>query len=591
MSRNAGVVLCSSILGALLAALFLYYFVNNFDAALPRVLRGEKSSSFFSVTAGVFPCGQSAVAADAGRVYFFGCEALGCKSPSCESSLYLSEEGYQLHRFREVLFEGAWGLSSSADGQALILWKQEESSRLITTSEFRAESSAEGIDNSAALASAEAFLLSVSFGDLSAIADGNFERRPALALTPLRFSDPVHSVSLNNRQAFFVLKREQGLFVQRINLRHASFATDVNGDGAADLLTFEKGEGAPYWRLKLTNGLDSSFPERAGIRGQEMVWRLGDPNGVPVPCDYDGDGSLDLATYSPGFPGLASDRKGNWQIFFSEKKNSNAERFSESRFFTEYSSLKPRRYRSIYWGFGRARAMPADYDGDGACDIAVFEPETAVWRILLSGGGFNRTLASLAYPQAGQSRQWGLPGDIPLTGDLDGDSCADLLVVREAAGELLWFASFSPCLSGPREKGEKGEKGEKKEEKVISFGQAGDLPFVADFDGDGKAELMLYRKKEGKWLMRLADDSRLEIAWGVPGGEPFIGDFDGDEKWDLAFFSPSEKEPYRLKNSRYSDSLSRAFRDEPPAVTKLAWGRGGGVPVQILLRRHQSGLP
>jgi hypothetical protein len=424
-------------------------------------------------------------------------------------------------------------------------------------------------------------LLSVSFGDLSAIADGNFERRPALALTPFLLSAPVHSVSLENRQAFFVLKREQGLFVQRIKLRHASLTTDVNGDGAADLLTFEQGERAPYWRLKLTNGLDSSFPERAGIRGQEMVWRLGDPNGVPVPCDYDGDGSLDLATYSPGFPGPASDGKGNWQIFFSKKNNSDAGRFSEARSFGKYSSLGPWRYRSIYWGFGQARAMPADYDGDGACDIAVFEPETATWQILLSGGGFNRVLASLAYPQAGQSRQWGLPGDVPLAGDLDGDSCADLLVVREVAGELLWFASFSPCLSG---------RGEKKEEKV-SFGQAGDLPFVADFDGDRKAELVLYRKEEEKWLVRLADDSRLEIAWGVPGGEPFIGDFDGDGKWDLAFFSPSEKEPYRLKNSRYSDGLARSFREEAPAVTKLAWGGGGGAPVQILLRRHQSGLP
>ena len=40
--------------------------------------------------------------------------------------------------------------------------------------------------------------------------------------------------------------------------------------------------------------------------------------------------------------------------------------------------------------------MPADYDGDGKADVAVFRPSTGMWYVR---GLFNRS--------------WGLSGDIP----------------------------------------------------------------------------------------------------------------------------------------------------------------------------------
>jgi hypothetical protein len=59
--------------------------------------------------------------------------------------------------------------------------------------------------------------------------------------------------------------------------------------------------------------------------------------------------------------------------------------------------------------------MPADYDGDGRTDPAVFRPATGVWYMLRSSSDY--TTYSFD--------QWGLSGDVPKTGDFDGDGRAD----------------------------------------------------------------------------------------------------------------------------------------------------------------------
>jgi hypothetical protein len=61
-----------------------------------------------------------------------------------------------------------------------------------------------------------------------------------------------------------------------------------------------------------------------------------------------------------------------------------------------------------------------------------------------------------------------------------------------------------------------------------------------DYDGDGKADLSVFRPSAGSWYISNSSNNQfIAIQFGVAEDKPLVGDFDGDGKSDLTVFRPS----------------------------------------------------
>ncbi len=131
--------------------------------------------------------------------------------------------------------------------------------------------------------------------------------------------------------------------------------------------------------------------------------------------------------------------------------------------------------------------------------------------------------------------------------DFDGDGKADLSVFRP--GAATWYISNSSngTTSGQQ------------------FGLSTDKLTPADYDGDGKADLAVFRN--GAWyILQSSNGSLRSDQWGVSGDVAVPADYDGDGKADLAVWRSSNGSWYIYRSS---DAVIRSDQ----------FGIGGDKPV------------
>lgn len=71
-----------------------------------------------------------------------------------------------------------------------------------------------------------------------------------------------------------------------------------------------------------------------------------------------------------------------------------------------------------------------------------------------------------------------------------------------------------------------------------------------DFDGDGKADVAVFRPSEGMWyILRSSDLGLTQTPFAVTGDLPVPADFDGDSKTDIAIYRPSNSDFWSLSSA------------------------------------------
>lgn len=132
--------------------------------------------------------------------------------------------------------------------------------------------------------------------------------------------------------------------------------------------------------------------------------------------------------------------------------------------------------------------------------------------------------------------------------DFDGDRKSDISVFRPDTG--VWYVQKSTGNF-----------------IIIQFGLATDIPTPGDYDGDGKTDHAVFRPSDGTWHYLTKAGFYTSRAFGTNGDIPTPGDFNGDGKTDLAVFRPSTGVWY-ISNS---DSLG--------TYTIMQFGLDGDRPV------------
>jgi len=267
-------------------------------------------------------------------------------------------------------------------------------------------------------------------------------------------------LNLTNRAAQVETQTDFGLVTDSLT------PGDFDGDSKDDIAIWRSAANASTFFILQSNTNTVRYV-RFGIPGDDPF----------VIGDYDGDGVDDPAIY----------RKGG----------TNAE---QSQFWWFGSFGVARNVQVVVnWGVGGDTAIPGDYNGDGKNDFVVNRTisNRSIFYVHAGTGGFDQTSS------ADYTVRFGLPTDLVVPGDYDGDRITDIAVYRNENGNVAWY--FLPS-AGVNDK-----------PRVFWGRDSSDFAVQGDYDGDGKTDYAVWRAtpQATYFILRSLDGNAQYQNWGI----------------------------------------------------------------------------
>ncbi len=282
------------------------------------------------------------------------------------------------------------------------------------------------------------------------------------------------------------------------------FIGDYDGDGKDDLLVWYPTNG--NWQVALSKTVE--FVPTPGGGGSSWLenWARGS-GWVPFVGNFSGGAQDDIVVWHPA--------NGDWQVAVSDGTK-----------FTPVGGSW-----LLNWATGSGWVpLVGDFNGDGMDDIVVWHPANGDWQVAVSDGTkFNPLGGSWLLNWATGS------GWIPLVGDFDGDGKDDIVVWHPENGD--WQVAVSDATKFTPVGGS----------WLLNWATGpGWIPLVGDFDGDGKDDIVVWHPENGDWQVAVSDGTKFIPVGGSwlfnwPQGSgwiPFVGDFNGDGKDDIVVWHP-----------------------------------------------------
>jgi len=141
-------------------------------------------------------------------------------------------------------------------------------------------------------------------------------------------------------------------------------------------------------------------------------------------------------------------------------------------------------------------------------NIGIFRPSSGIWSLDTNGNNI--------WEPSDKSLSWGLPNDVPVIGDWNGDGKEGIGIFRPSSG--IWSLDSNENFAW------------EPSDKSLSWGLPNDVPIIGDWNGDNKDDIGIFRPGSGIWSLDsngniVWEVSDKSLSWGLPNDKSVVGKY------------------------------------------------------------------